>query len=684
MTASLAHAANTDVQLVLESDTARPGDTVMAGIHLHMSPQWHTYWKNPGESGMATSIKWELPAGITAGEILWPPPEKDSTGGIVTYVYSDDVVLLVPLKLAPDLKPGPLELNAQVSWLECKTLCIPGKGDIHATLNIGAEAKLSPDAGFIQTWQKRLPKSAQGLDAHARWEQSPKEKLRSLILEWTSPRAASAADFFSGPVEGFEVQPATERIPADTGKIQLRVQIKKLEGDWPKQISGLLIQKSGTEREAYAVTLPIEPSIKGAVPENSSAPLSRSLWQMLLYAFIGGLILNIMPCVFPVIALKILGFVQQSADDPRRIFRFGLIYAAGVLVSFLILAGMVIAVQKAGGAASWGMQLGNAQFSLGLTVLVTLVALNLFGVFEITLGGRAINAAGQLAAKHGAAGAFFNGVLATILATPCTAPFLAPALGFAFVQPPGMIVLFFVTIALGLAAPYIILSWQPAWLKFLPKPGAWMEKFKIAMGFLMLATAVWLFWFTAPRFGEDGPLWLGLFLVVMALAAWIWGEFVQRGRTRKVLAVAISLSLLGIGYSYGLEQKLNWRSPGRSNTESIAWSSWSPEAVQKARTEGRPVLVDFTAKWCLTCNTIVKPAIENPDVIKRMKEINAVALLGDDTDLPPLITAELKKFGQAGVPLVLVYPKNAEKPPEVLPAALTKRVILDALARAAK
>ena len=245
---------------------------------------------------------------------------------------------------------------------------------------------------------------------------------------------------------------------------------------------------------------------------------------MLLYAFIGGLILNLMPCVLPVIALKILGFVSEANSEPRRVRKLGLIYALGVLISFLALAAVVIGVKAAGHHAGWGMQFGSPVFIVCLTTLVTLVALNLFGVFEVTLGGRALDTAGELASKHGRSGAFFNGVLATTLATPCTAPFLAPALGFAFSQIASVIVLIFLTVGLGLASPYVLLSWNPAWLKFLPKPGAWMEKFKIAMGFPMLATVVWLFNIAASSYGKN-VLWLGVFLVVVAFAAWIFGEF---------------------------------------------------------------------------------------------------------------------------------------------------------------
>ena len=412
---------------------------------------------------------------------------------------------------------------------------------------------------------------------------------------------------------------------------------------------------------------------------------------MFLYAFIGGLILNIMPCVLPVIALKILGFVSQSKDAPARVRKLGLIYAAGVLVSFLVLAALVVAVKAAGHRAGWGMQFSSPQFIVLLTVLVTLVALNLFGVFEVTLGGRAMGAAGNLTSKHGASGAFFNGVLATVLATPCTAPFLGAALGFAFAQPALIIVLMFLTIGAGLAFPYVLLSWEPAWLKFLPKPGAWMEKFKIAMGFPMLATAVWLLNLT-PIFYGKRVWWLGLFLVLVAMAAWVFGEFFQRGRSRRGVALLFVVALLGIGYGYAIESQLRWREPLppeeksslKESPDGIAWEKWSPEAVALARAAGRPVFVDFTADWCVTCQVNKKTSIEVASVRAKLKEINAVALLGDNTRFPADIADELAKFNRAGVPLVLVYPADASQPTIVLPEALTPGIVLGALERAAK
>jgi thiol:disulfide interchange protein DsbD len=354
----------------------------------------------------------------------------------------------------------------------------------------------------------------------------------------------------------------------------------------------------------------------------------------------------------------------------------------GVLASFLTLAGLAIATQKAGGLANWGDAIRNPQFQVIITILITLVALNLFGVFEITLGGRALGAATGLASRQGFGGAFFNGVLATVLATPCTAPFLGAALAFAFTQPPIVTILIFLTVGFGLALPFVLICLQPRLLKFLPKPGAWMVRFKVAMGFPMMATAVWLLWVSART--EDDLFWLGLFLVVTAMAAWIWGEFVQRGSGRKGLAIGCAAALLLFGYFSILEGQLQWRRPmGVAKTAGIDWKAWTPDAVEAARREGHPALVDFTAKSCLNCKANKIRSIEIPETRAKLKEIGAVAFEADDTYGDPAIAQVLRQFDRAGVPLVLVYPKDVSKPPQVLPAWLAPSDVLNALTQAA-
>ena len=690
-----AEAANTTVRLFLSHEVAKPGETIWAGVELRMAPKWHTYWQNAGESGDATKIEWKLPPGVSAGGILWPVPEKIVSAGLTTFVYHDTAVLLVPISITGDAKPGELELKAHVAWLECEELCVPGSGDVSAKFVVGNETKPSKDAALIEAAQKQLPQPKPAGFAAVSWAGAGTTNTRSFILEWVPGAAAKQVDFFPLAGDGFIVRPATETLSLDATKARVRKEVEK-DIAWPREVAGLLIEKDAAGQLVAAWQ--VKASLAGDAAAGASATIaagaeaSRSLIGWLGLAFLGGLILNLMPCVLPVIALKIFGFVAQSQEAPGRIRKLGVVYALGVVFSFVVMAGIVIALQSAGKAASWGIQFGNPYFVIAMTTMVTLVALNFFGVFEVTLGGGTMGTAAELAGREGASGAFFNGVLATVLATPCTAPFLAPALGFAFAQPPAIIVLMFVAVALGLAAPYVVLSFQPAWLKFLPKPGQWMEKFKTAMGFPMLATAAWLFSIVGRHYGTRGTLWVGLFLVCVAVAAWIWGEFIQRGTKRKALAAVVAMIFLLGGYALALESQLDWRhrtAQGVGGIEiegkdGIAWQPWSREAVAKARAEGRPVFVDFTADWCVTCQANKKTSIEITSVRAKLKEINAVPLLGDYTLIPDDITQELKRHGRAGVPLVLVYPKDAAKEPEVLPALLTPSTVLEALDRAAR
>ncbi|HUL51217.1 MAG TPA: protein-disulfide reductase DsbD domain-containing protein, partial [Candidatus Nitrosotalea sp.] len=466
-----AGATRTQAKLIFADAAVKPGETFMAGVLLKMPQPWHTYWRYGGDSGAPTTIDWQLPPGVTAGSILWPTPEKLTLEGLTTYVYYDEVLLMVPLTVAADATSGEKKLKAKVTWLECADVCVQGGASVQATFEVASASKPSADAALFDTWRNRLPQFDRSLAVTASWEKPGDGNTRPLILDVVR---SDAADFFPFVADTFEVQGATERLPSVDGHVRLRKLVKKSEGEWPASIAGVLIAGTNKPAIGYEVQVPVDGARAGSSdPTATPAPgfartqsrdltpdlasQKQSLLLILLSAFLGGLILNVMPCVLPVIALKILSFVNQSKEAPLQVRRLGLIYAFGVLVSFLVLAGGVIAIKQLGHAASWGMQFQNAQFLVGMTVLVTLIALNLFGVFEVNLGGRALDAAGGLAAKKGATGAFFNGVLATVLATPCTAPFLGAALGFAFTQPAAIIVLVFATVGAGLAAPYVVL-----------------------------------------------------------------------------------------------------------------------------------------------------------------------------------------------------------------------------------
>jgi len=679
-----ASAATTKVDLLLSAESAKPGNTVMAGIRMTLQPGWDTYWQNPGGPGISPEIKWKLPPGITAGAIQWPVPEFLSNPPFVNYVYHNEVILLVPLSLDGKVAPGSVDIKAHVAWQECAQICLQGQTDVSAMLTVGDESRASFDAPALDAARARLPKTDPKLSVSAHWEGD--DEKRPMILEWPTDRKPAEVDFFPYASTNYEVQGDVERLPDAAGKIRIRKLVTKSGPDWPVKVPGLWIvkEKTNSPPEGYEVTLTLSDSV--GVPVVASTVAKATLLEALGLAFLGGLLLNIMPCVLPVIALKILGFVNQAKESPGRVRMLGLVYGLGVLVSFLVLAGVAIAVQHAGGVFSWSLAFQNPQFRVIVTTVITLVALNLFGVFEITLSSGAMTAATELTAKKGPAGAFFNGALATLLATPCAAPYLADALFFVIGQPPMIIVLIFLVMGLGLATPYVLLCWHPAWLKFLPKPGLWMQRFKVAMGFPMLATAMWLFWLTATRMGKTGVLWFGLFLVALALAAWVWGEFAQRGNKRSGLAILISLLLAGSAYGFVLEHKLHWRLPIGTVTEKnpINWQPWSTVAVEKARGDGHPVLVDFTADSCVNCQVNLALSLDVADTRAKLKEINAVTLIADYSDENPAIARELQRLGQGGIPVTVVFPADKSRAPTVIAGLFSKEKILAFLDQAAK
>jgi len=662
--------ATTQTRLLLSADSAKPGETLWAGVELKMAPGWHTYWRYGGDAGIPTTVAWTLPPGVSAGAIQWPVPEKTVTPAgdtpLYTYGYEKLVVLLVPVKLAADLRPGPVQLSAEAGWMECKNTCNRYTAKLSASLIVGGADKPSANAGLLEQWRARLPQTNAPAMATAQWQNTSRQSPRAVIIDWES--AGQAADFYPFEEQGAEVQGATEVLPGEPGHVRLRKMVKKGDGPWPEQLTGIIVGTNDLhQRVAVEVNLPCR---KPAASATSPGALALEL----LIGFLAGLILNVMPCVLPVIALKALGFVNQSKEAPERVKRLGLVYGAGVLASFLVLAGLAIATQHAGGTAGWGDAIRHPQFRVILTVLMTLIALNLFGLFEISLGAGVMGTASGLASRHGYGGAFCNGILATILATPCTAPFLTGALAFAFTQPAVITLLVFLAIGAGLAIPFVLICWQPRLLKALPKPGAWMEQFKIAMGFPMLGTALWLVYGSTRN--QADMLLLEFFLATLALAAWMWGQFVQRGTRRKALAAAACLLLVAAD-CYALL-------PNPSRT-GIDWKTWSPQAVEQARQEGHPVMVDFTAKTCLTCIANKASSLEIDQTRAKLREIGAVSFVADFTDEDPAIAKELVKWrGSAGVPLVLVYPKEASREPEVLPTILTPAIVLNALDQAAK
>ena len=636
-------------------------------------------------------------------EIQWPVPEKflslDSTG----YGYHDETVLLVPLTIAADAPLGQVDISGKVGWLECAKQCVPRDQDVSIKFALGQAAKESASANVLKQWQK-LPKPSEAKSsAKAWWGGEAVEDERKLVIEFDPGEAKDDADFFSLPYEPFELSAESKVSVTAEGRMRVEKTVMKFEGDWPGEVAGLLVLhlKDRDKTSAVEVKLPI------AADANSPAPTAgttnepaatggsttetpqQSFGLMLFYAFLGGLILNIMPCVLPVISLKILGFVKQSQESPARVRLLGLLYGAGVLVSFLILAGVVIGVKSAGGLAGWGMQMSNPQFVVLLTILVTLVALNLFGLFEVTLGSVGV-AAGSVASKEGAGGAFFNGVLATILATPCTAPFLAPALGFAFSQSSGVIVLMFIAVAVGLALPYVVLSWNPKWLRFLPAgavdgkiqdrhglPDARDGDVAVHADLRILRRTDFVVWYFSDSAG-DGALGVRR---IFSTGHSAQGTSACDGRVDDAGGRGVrSGGPVAVAQPDRSEFKVSRRGAGFSRWNQVAHlvAGGGRRCTEKWPTRAG----GFHGQVVCDLYRQQKTSIDIDSVRAVMVDKNIKAFRADYTRRPDHITRELAKWNRAGVPLVLVYSPDTTVRTQMLPEVLTPGIVLDALGKA--
>lgn len=662
--------------LVADTTAIVPGKPFEVGLLVEMAPKWHTYWEYAGDAGIPTSIAWTLPEGFGAGPIQWPLPERlKEAGDIEVYAYGDKVLLITTIVPPADLKEQSVTLKAKAAWLVCEEICIPGSANVAITLPVGAEAALANEELFA-TFRAQLP-SADEPPYQLAW--SVKEGELSLTVSGLGE--AKSVDLFPLPTGNQEVShPKDAAISGGSATVSLKT---------AGSLRGVLVVETAEGRKGWFV------SSGGTGPEARSekpsevAPVApaTTLWQALLYGFLGGLILNLMPCVLPVISLKIFGFIKQAGDDPRKILRHGLAFVAGVFAWFLGLGIVIVALKSAGSEVTWAFQFQNPWFNLVIGAIVFVFALNLFGVFEIVLPGKASNALADASSQDGYGGSFAQGVFATLLATPCTAPFLGTALGFAFSQSNFVIMAMFGSVALGMGAPYFLLSAQPAWMKVLPKPGAWMERVKQFMGFPLMATLLWLLYILGNQKGIEGVIWTAVFLLCLALVCWLYGSFcgpLSSARAR-VLGLLFSALILVAGGWYSLTK---FSLATRAETTSVAaeggipWQPFSQKALDDLLAEGKPVFVDFTADWCISCKFNERTAIDVPAVRAAFEKNDIVPMKADWTNANPEITAALKKFGRVGVPFYVIYPKGKADQPITLPEILTEQIVLDALGRA--
>jgi len=675
--------AQVSASLVPADESIQPGRPFLVALRLVHQPHWHTYWENPG-TGLPTTLKWTLPLGWRAGSIQWPAPMllSDSRGNIVGNGYDGDLLLPITITPPPDLKPGvSVELQVAADWLMCQDECVPGSARLSLRLPVFAADPLpEPEWGArIRAVVERLPA------ADPAWSVSASRDATTVTLA-VRPTGAAAAPawspaglhFFSrdGLIAYDQPQPAS---PDGSGGYTLALPVSP---DGPKdavRLVGVLTSRAGWRPDGSLAGLAVDAAF-GAAPAagpapsggGPAAPASGGLAGTLVLALVGGVILNLMPCVFPVLGIKILGFVNQAGADRRKVTLHGIVFAAGVLLSFWVLAGLLAVLRAGGSQLGWGFQLQSPAFVFGLAAAMLAFALNMSGVFEFGLTATGIGS--QLQSKSGLTGSFLTGVLATVAATPCSAPFLAPALGAALALSAAQSFAIFTAIAVGLSAPYLVLSAFPGAVRVLPRPGAWMETFKQAMAFPLYATVAYLVWVLAGQLQEAGLLSALFGLVLVAMGVWAYGRWsapgASPGRARFGMGACLALVALG-GWT-------GWPAPAAPTD--IVWEKWSPEAVAKLRSENRIVYVDFTARWCATCQANKRLVFHSDEVLRTFRDGRVATLRGDWTNKDPQITAELARYHRGAVPFNLIwFPGRAE--PVILPELLTPKVVLDAFAK---
>jgi thiol:disulfide interchange protein DsbD len=646
------------------------GKSFTATVILDLDPGWHTYWLYPGDSGLPPKVTWQLPEGWIAGPLEFSIPGQFSEpGDMIVYGYQGRQMLRASITPPKDLSTHPLpELKASLSWLACKELCVPGRAEVSTPL--GVEHSATPTNETTGAWP--LPGKP---PFPVSWSANASNAAVSFL-----GKTNATYTFYPDPKDEAQVGHVT-RISSHAGSAQAIVFSIPLQG--ASLSRGLIVEQVAGEKKAWWIHKNTSQPTPVQKQKNSGAVLIFALFS----GFLGGLILNLMPCVLPVISLKIFGFISQAGASPQRIFRHGVAFTAGVFSWFLGLAILVILLKSGGHQVTWGaFQFQSPLFVVFLSVLVFVFALNLLGLFEITLPGAASTRLDQATSSDGYLGSFCQGLFATLLATPCTAPFLGSALGFAFGQSPAVILGMFLAVASGMSLPYLLLSARPGWRSWIPKPGAWMEVIRQFLAFPLLATNVWLLWVLNNQLGGAAVLRILTLFLLIALLLWSIARAggISSGRIRILIQVLLLL-LLGIP-ALLLTRTILAISPSAAQTpvtvtggEGISWVPYSASELDRLRSEGKPVFLDFTASWCLTCQFNDRTAINVPAVRKALRDRGITAMKGDWTNSDPAITEALKSFGRVGVPLAVFYPAGQRSEPIVLPELLTEKIVLDTL-----
>ncbi len=714
---SFADTDHVHVQLVFRKAQLYPGAGDHGGLYFKLEPGWHIYWKNPGDAGLPPHIHWTLPEGVTAGPLQFTAPKRLPLGPLMDYGYEGEVLYPFRLEIAKSVTPGAAVLRAKVDWLVCRESCIPGKADLEITQEILATAPAMErdDGPGVEIWERLavlLPDPLPAKDS-AVFQATP-EGFRLTVK--TGQRETEAV-FFPEDQDILD-NPAPQKFTATANGLTLDLKKDAGLAASPAKLKGVLELSGGRNYGIVALGPGVTAAPQSAAgsqasgeaasgdkaPGGSSAadgavrtpadqasgesfssaavPTASPGFSLALLArstslaFLGGLLLNLMPCVFPVLFLKGLALVNSGNEERGRLRAHGLVYTAGILVSFWVLVGVLLGLRVAGATLGWGFQFQSPVFLSLMAGLLFFLGLSLAGQFEIGL--TLTSAGGSLAAKQGYAGSFFTGVLAVVVATPCTAPFMGAAIGYALSASAAITFAVFTALALGLAAPYVALTLQPAWTRLLPKPGAWMEVLRQAVAVPIFATVIWLAWVLAQAYGAGVLAALLASFLLLAIAGWFLGRW-----PAKRWAVVVAVLILAGAVALCVIAPRRWAVAAASAESQGDWQPWSAEAVSRYQIEGRPVFVDFTASWCLSCQVNERVALDQPEVVKAFQARNVVLMKADWTRHDEAITQALAALGRSGVPAYALY-SPGQSAPRMLPEVLTPGIVTDAVGRLPK
>ncbi len=660
-------ATHLTVEMVTETNSIAPNHDFLAGLHFVLDPGWHIYWINAGDAGEPPRVDWQLPAGITAGDLQFPAPERLPLGPLMDFGYQREVLLPIPMRADASLRAGTnATLRGHLHFLVCSNVCIPGKAELEHTVAVTSQpgaidSEIEP---LFVAAERALPRTLP-LGVSVQVQQTK----TAFVIRLTGKSVASA-EFY--PYDHDLIANAAPQIirPQPDG---LWITVEKAQElqQVPAQLHGLLKFPDGA---AYQFTSAIT---TGYIADYSVPQRRRGggLLRVLGFAFLGGLILNLMPCVFPVLFIKGLALVQSSGHERQRLRAHGAMYALGILVSFWAIVALLLLLRAGGHHLGWGFQFQSPYFVACMALLFFFLGLSLAGLFEVGLSVTSVG--GELAQRGGYSGSFFTGVLATVVATPCTAPFMGAAIGFALSQSSLITFAVFTMLALGLAAPYVFLTLQPAWIRLLPKPGAWMEYLKLAVSLPIFLAVIWMVWVFAQVAGSNGVAALLAGMLLTAIAGWVLGHWPAKRFSTMAAIVLLSAAIaLPCFVATALPVR---KTISETSAHATAWEPFSPQRLAAVRAQGKPVFVDFSAAWCLSCQVNERVVLDRPDVEEAFRKSGVVMLRADWTNHDDTITAALSQLGRSGVPTYALYSGGPQSAPQLLPEVLTTRIVLDAL-----